>query len=129
MIETGLQNKVVIVTGANHGIGAATALAFARQGAKIFVHYLRQSPELYGETRENVERAKHPGRAYYCKMIGQSAERVVAEIDKLGVSCFMWESDLSDPDCWSPGPSRQRSGYTLRDGESKEALFPSVCFP
>jgi len=25
MIQTGLQNKVVLITGANHGIGAATA--------------------------------------------------------------------------------------------------------
>jgi NAD(P)-dependent dehydrogenase (short-subunit alcohol dehydrogenase family) len=29
MIQTGLQNKVVLITGANHGIGAATAKAFA----------------------------------------------------------------------------------------------------
>lgn len=34
MIDTGLKDKVVIVTGANHGIGAATALAFAGEGAR-----------------------------------------------------------------------------------------------
>ena len=41
MIDTGLQGKVVVVTGANHGIGAATPKAFADQGARVFVHYLR----------------------------------------------------------------------------------------
>lgn len=35
MIETGLQSKVVIVTGAAAGIGRATALRFAREGARI----------------------------------------------------------------------------------------------
>jgi 3-oxoacyl-[acyl-carrier protein] reductase len=98
MIDTGLRNKVVIVTGANHGIGAAVALAFAKEGAKAFISYLRQSPEIYGETRENAERATTPGRAYYCKMISQSAERVISRINDLGGQCYAWEADLSEPD-------------------------------
>ncbi len=35
MIETGLHGKVVIVTGAAAGIGRATAVRFAREGARI----------------------------------------------------------------------------------------------
>ncbi len=35
MIETGLEDKVVIVTGAAAGIGRATALRFAREGARV----------------------------------------------------------------------------------------------
>ncbi len=35
MIETGLENKVVIVTGAAAGIGQATARRFAREGCRV----------------------------------------------------------------------------------------------
>ena len=48
MVDTGLKGKVVLVTGANHGIGAAAAVAFAREGAYVFLTYLRLSPEKCG---------------------------------------------------------------------------------
>ena len=34
-----LEGKVVLVTGGSTGIGAAAAVAFARQGARTMVHY------------------------------------------------------------------------------------------
>jgi len=34
-----LQRKIVLVTGASSGIGKAIAIAFARKGAHVFVHY------------------------------------------------------------------------------------------
>lgn len=78
MINPGLENRVVLVTGANnpHGIGAATAKAFAAQGAKIFVHYLRvKTSERTAEAPDEVLRA-----------IGALGTRVQAR-----------EADLSDP--------------------------------
>jgi len=97
MFDTGLRGKVAIVTGANHGIGAAIALAFASEGAKVFITYLRQSPELYSETEESARRAEEPGRAYYCRMISQSAEWVAETIRDSGGVCHLWEADLFNP--------------------------------
>ena len=40
-IETGLQGKGVVVTGASGGIGSACARAFAAEGARVLVHFHR----------------------------------------------------------------------------------------
>jgi NAD(P)-dependent dehydrogenase (short-subunit alcohol dehydrogenase family) len=40
---TTLQNKTALVTGASKGIGRATALALARAGAHVVVHYGRSN--------------------------------------------------------------------------------------
>jgi NAD(P)-dependent dehydrogenase (short-subunit alcohol dehydrogenase family) len=42
---TTLQNKTALVTGASRGIGRATALALARAGAHVLVHYGRSAQE------------------------------------------------------------------------------------
>jgi 3-oxoacyl-[acyl-carrier protein] reductase len=99
MINTGLENKVVLVTGANHGIGAATARSFAAQGAKVFIHYLRLSPEEYGGiSQEETRKAREPGRAFYYGILIRSAEEVMKEIHKMGGECNIWEADLADPE-------------------------------
>jgi 3-oxoacyl-[acyl-carrier protein] reductase len=98
LIDTKLKDKVVIVTGANHGIGAATAIAFAKEGSKVFINYCRFSAEGYGQvTEEQAAKATEPGRAYYYKMQTKSADEVVRAINDFGGICYAWEADLSDP--------------------------------
>lgn len=97
MIDTGLTNKVVIVTGANHGMGAAIAKAFANEGARVLITYYRFSAEAYGDiSEEEVAKATEPGRAYYCKMQMQTADHVVSAIEKSGGICVAVEADLVD---------------------------------
>ncbi len=98
MIKTGLKDKVVIVMGANHGMGAAMSVAFAKEGAKVFVHYYRGGAEAYGEiSEEEANKATVPGRAYYCKMQMKSADEVTKAIGNLGGECFALESNLAEP--------------------------------
>jgi len=99
MIDTGLKNKVVIVTGANHGMGAAMAVAFAKEGAKVCVHYFRAGAEAHGDmSEEEKNKATVPGRAYYYKMQSKSADDVIRTIRDSGGQCMALESDLSEPE-------------------------------
>ncbi|MCA9830547.1 MAG: SDR family NAD(P)-dependent oxidoreductase [Dehalococcoidia bacterium] len=83
---TELAGKVAIVTGANHGIGAATAVALARMGAAVLVTYLR------------VQDAVDPGipEAYRKNRAGD-ASSVVEEIAGSGGRAIAFEADLRDP--------------------------------
>jgi len=96
MIDPRLTNKVVLITGANNpcGIGAGTARAFAAQGAKVFLHYMRRTEEspLDGAAAE----ADPPGEAFYHAQQAKSADEVVAEIRRMGVAADAWEAELAD---------------------------------
>jgi len=75
-----------IVTGANHGIGAATAQALARQGCSVLITYLR--------VRDEQDPAV-PQR--YRDRRGQDADAVTAAITAQGGTAVAVEADLSDP--------------------------------
>jgi 3-oxoacyl-[acyl-carrier protein] reductase len=78
--------RVAIVTGANHGIGAATGLALAEDGAAVLCTYRR--------LRDPVD----PGiPEAYRKNRARDAEWVVDEIRRKGGRAVAVEADLTDP--------------------------------
>jgi 3-oxoacyl-[acyl-carrier protein] reductase len=99
MIDTQLTGKVVLVTGANNpqGIGAATARAFAAEGATVFVTYLRISPEDHGISGQQARQAKAPGLPLYYALQTGTADQVVQAIRERGGQAEAWEADLADP--------------------------------
>lgn len=68
-MAAGLMDKVAVVTGASRGIGRATALALATEGASVVVNYARSST---------------------------AADEVVAEITGNGGSAIALQADVSD---------------------------------
>jgi 3-oxoacyl-[acyl-carrier protein] reductase len=108
MIDPGLSGKVVLVTGGNspRGIGAATARAFARQGAAVFIHYFRSTPPTApvagpaGEADSVAgagDRSGEAGEATYLALQQHTAEALVAEIRAADGRADAWEADLADP--------------------------------
>lgn len=88
MIDTELQDKIVLITGANAGIGAATAQAFAAEGACVAIHYLDAPPPDKGE-QAYVALHVVKGRA--------AADEIVAHIQQQGGRAIAVPGDLSLP--------------------------------
>jgi len=85
------KDKVALVTGANHGIGAATARAFAHAGAAVYLTYLRLPlPAGTGATTE-------AGEGLYRAWQALPADEVLAAIREEGGRAEASEADLVDP--------------------------------
>jgi len=88
MIETKLKDKVVLLTGANAGIGAATAKAFAAEGACVVVHYL---------DAESLDRFGSIYRPLHITKGKSAADDLVRAIQNEGGCATAVPGDLSDP--------------------------------
>src|SRR5579884_1324943 len=85
-----LTGRKALVTGADSGIGRATAIAFAREGANIALNYLKSET---ADAREVIELIKKEGRTVvdlpgdisdesFCKSL---IEQTVEELDGLDI--------------------------------------------
>ena len=92
MIDYGLKDKVVLITGANNprGIGAATAMAFVREGAKVVLVYKK----ILRPFDENKVRNNGPDRYY--KANAGNADIVESRLKQLEADYLILEKDISD---------------------------------
>jgi 3-oxoacyl-[acyl-carrier protein] reductase len=84
-MDLGFEGKVVLVTGASHGIGRGIALAFAREGAQVAVNYAHDEAAAEAVVAEIVSQG---GRAIAVKAdvtAGAEVRAMVARVeDELG---------------------------------------------
>ena len=97
MIETKIEGRVALITGANHGIGEATARAFAAQSAQVFLTYFIAPPSYSKEELALALGSGTGGDRLYRAMQQQSIDPLVREIRSRGVGVGFCELDLGDP--------------------------------
>jgi len=84
MSDKELKGKTALVTGGSRGIGRATCLALAREGARVAVNYVSNAT---------------------------AARETVADIERLGAEATMVEADVSDPDSVAAMVAAVKNGF------------------
>ncbi|GAA5771032.1 3-oxoacyl-[acyl-carrier-protein] reductase FabG [Streptosporangium roseum] len=118
-MDTELRDRVVLVTGASTGIGAATARAYGREGARVAITY-RNNPDKAEKVAADVEAAG--GQAHVVRLdledlptIGRAAATVVERwggIDVLVANAVRWGGD------GPPDPGVRFEDVPLREWEA-----------
>ena len=95
MIDYGLKDKVAIVTGANNpqGIGATTALALAREGARLVLVYKKIERDF-----DRTKIGENGADRYFAANAGGMAQ-VEKMLDGISADYLVIESDISDEKC------------------------------
>ncbi len=92
MVNYGLKDKVAIITGANNpqGIGATTALAFAREGAKVVLIYKK----IFRQFDNN--KTNKNGADRYFKANAENADIVENKLKGMNTDYVVLEKDISN---------------------------------
>lgn len=81
-MEKEFVDQVVIVTGASRGIGSATAIAFAQQGATVVINYLEQDTK----AKDTLEKVKAMGEKGWLSRVDLSqldeVEKMVEQVEQ-----------------------------------------------
>lgn len=93
MVQTGLQGKVALITGANHGIGAATAKTLAAEGAAVLINYLRMPP-----LKDSTDEQAPATLSVYDERRAQGADEIMQAIRAQGGRVEAIEADLAQPE-------------------------------
>jgi 3-oxoacyl-[acyl-carrier protein] reductase len=96
-MDTGLRDRVVLITGAQHGIGAAAARAFAAEGAAVYIHFFRVRLGV-----DRGQRSDEPVLSAFLQRRAESADALVREISDRGGRAQAWEADLSHAENIAP---------------------------
>jgi 3-oxoacyl-[acyl-carrier protein] reductase len=97
MLDPALERRVVLITGANHGIGAATARLFVEQRASVFLTYYRP-PCPYSEAQlQQARESGIGGDVLYRALQQQAIEPLLEALRAHGGRVEASEADLADP--------------------------------
>ncbi|MFC0329656.1 SDR family oxidoreductase [Paenibacillus sepulcri] len=118
------RNKVVLVTGASRGIGAAVALAFGALGAVVVVNYLH-SGKLAEEVVSRIRESGGDGAAMQADVTnGDEVQRMVAAIaDGFGGIDIVVNNALSQ---YSFNPKTRQTAWSLDWADYQRQLDGSL---